>query len=102
MATVLQQQVWDKLKEIPQGRVTTYALLAEAVDKPKAVRAVASAVGKNPDLIVVPCHRVVRSDGLVGEYAGGQKKKIQLLTQEGVNIKNKKIPTVDFYIFDSN
>lgn len=91
MATELQKQVWNKLREIPKGKVTTYGLLAAAIGKPRAVRAVASAVGKNPDLIKVPCHRVVRSDGEVGKYASGQKKKIELLKKEGVVIVNKKI-----------
>ena len=91
MSTELQQQVWVTLKKIPKGKVTTYALLASAVGNPKAVRGVASAVGKNPDLITVPCHRVVRSDGQVGQYASGQKKKIQLLSKEGVQVKDSKI-----------
>ncbi len=88
MATDLQKQVWEKLTEIPKGQVTTYALLAHAVGKSKAVRGVASAVGKNPDLVTVPCHRVIRSDGSVGEYAGGQQEKIRLLRKEGVTISD--------------
>ena len=91
MATELQKAVWGKLREIPEGKVTTYALLAKAVGKPEAVRAVASAVGKNPELVVVPCHRVVRSDGSVGQYAQGQDEKIQLLKKEGIEIMNAKI-----------
>jgi len=99
MATELQKQVWQKLKEIPQGKVTTYALLASAVGEPRAVRAVASAVGKNPDLIFVPCHRVVRSNGEVGKYASGQKKKIELLKGEGVDVQEEKID-LRAYLFD--
>lgn len=91
MATELQKQVWEKLKEIPKGKVVTYAELARSVKNPTAVRAVATAVGKNPDLITVPCHRVVRSDGAVGKYASGQPAKIALLEKEGVHIKNLKV-----------
>jgi len=101
MATELQQQVWNKLKEIPEGKVTTYALLAQAVGSPKAVRAVASAVGRNPNLITVPCHRVIRSDGSVGQYAGGQVKKIRLLEEEGVRVLEKKIEDTFIYKFDN-
>jgi len=100
MATELQQQVWSKLKEIPKGKVATYAELARAVGKPRAVRAVASAVGKNPNLVTVPCHRVVRSDGQVGQYADGQEFKIKLLRQEGVSVKDKKVSLDLLYIFD--
>lgn len=100
MATRLQEQVWEKLSEIPKGKVTTYVLLAEAVGNKKAVRAVATAAGKNPNLITVPCHRVIRSDGSVGEYVDGQIKKIKLLQKEGVEVLNKKISSDFLYIFD--
>ena len=99
MATELQKAVWEKLKEIPEGRVTTYALLAKVVGKPKAVRAVASAVGKNPDLVVVPCHRVVRSDGSVGQYAGGQDEKIKLLNKERVPVSSHNKINLQEHIF---
>ena len=95
MATELQLQVWEKLKEIPKGKVTTYGLLAKAIGKPKAVRAVATAVGKNPDLITVPCHRVIRSDGSVGKYVNGQEEKIQILKKEGVVIQGNSMNSTD-------
>ncbi len=95
MATKLQQDVWEKLKEIPKGKVTTYKLLANAIGS-RAVRAVASAVGKNPYAPNVPCHRVVLSSGKIGNYTHpqGVKRKIELLKNEGIKIKNGKI--VDF------
>jgi O-6-methylguanine DNA methyltransferase len=95
MATKLQQMVWEKLKEIPQGKVTTYKLLANALES-RAVRAVASAVGKNPYAPKVPCHRVVLSSGKIGNYTHllGVKRKIELLESEGIQIKDGKI--VDF------
>ena len=69
----------------------TYAGLAKAIGSPKAVRAVGNILGKNPDLIVVPCHRVVRSDGTIGGYASGPKKKITLLQTEGVLVKDGNV-----------
>lgn len=85
-ATPLQKRVWLALTRIPRGSTVTYAALAKRVGKPRAVRAVASAVGKNPFAPLVPCHRVVRSDGTLGGYSapGGIKKKRALLRGEGV------------------
>jgi len=95
MATKLQQMVWEKLKEIPKGKITTYKLLANALES-RAVRAVASAVGKNPYAPKVPCHRVVLSSGKIGNYTHplGVKRKRELLESEGIQIKDGKI--VDF------
>ena len=95
MATKLQQMVWEKLKEIPKGKVTTYKLLAKSLNT-NAIRAVASAVGKNPYAPKIPCHRVVLSSGKIGQYTHklGQKRKIELLKSEGVRVKDEKI--VDF------
>jgi len=91
MATEFQQLVWDALKKIPKGKVVTYGELARAVGRPSAVRAVGTACGKNPRLVTVPCHRVVTSAGYVGQYAGGQKKKIALLQKEGVEVHKGNI-----------
>lgn len=86
--TVLQKKVWHALCRIPKGKTVTYAQLAKMIGKPRAVRAVASAVGKNPLAPIVPCHRVVRSDGGLGGYSGkgGLKAKRALLKKEGVEI----------------
>ena len=85
MATEFQQKVWNYLKTIPKGEVRTYTQVAAAIGKPKAVRAVANACGKNPNLVTTPCHRVIRSDGGLGGYsgAGGVARKRELLIQEG-------------------
>ena len=91
MATEFQITVWEKLKEIPKGRVVTYGELAKALGRPRASRAVGSACGANPNLVKVPCHRVVASTGLVGHYAGGKKAKIDLLQKEGIEIQKEKI-----------
>ena len=82
--TTLQIKVWKYLKTIPKGQTRTYKQVAIAVKKPKAIRAVANAVGKNPYPIVIPCHRVIRSDGKLGGYSGpgGLKLKKKLLNKE--------------------
>lgn len=68
-ATPLQRDVWRALQNIPYGTTISYAELARRSGHPRAVRAVASAVGKNPLSIIIPCHRVIRSDGNLGNYA---------------------------------
>ena len=82
IGTDLQHQVWDAIQKIPYGDTVTYKQLAENVGKPKAIRAVASAVAKNPILIVVPCHRVIRASGELGDYRGGKDIKKELLDFE--------------------
>lgn len=80
--TELQKEVWEQLKLLPHGQTISYSDLAEKTSKPKAIRAVASAVGKNLISIVVPCHRVIRSSGDLGGYAGGLTNKEKLLKLE--------------------
>ena len=82
--TNFQIKVWNYLKTIPKGQTRTYKQVAIAIKKPKAIRAVANAVGKNPYPIVIPCHRVIRSDGKLGGYSGpgGLKLKKKLLNKE--------------------
>ncbi|NBV06422.1 MAG: MGMT family protein [Proteobacteria bacterium] len=87
------QKLYDLLKEIPQGKVTTYKELAKKL-KTKGYRAIGQIVGANPNAPQVPCHRVVRSDGGLGGYAFGLKKKIEILTKEGIKIIDEKV--VDF------
>lgn len=86
VATPLQKAVWRELCNIKKGSVVTYAELAKRVGKPNAVRAVANAVGKNPFAPIVPCHRVIRSDGSIGGYSGkgGTATKKKLLKVEGI------------------
>lgn len=83
--TPFQKRVWTELTKIPKGKTITYAELAKRVGSPLAVRAVGNAVGKNPLLEIIPCHRVVRSDGKLGGYSGkgGVKRKLELLKKEG-------------------
>jgi AraC family transcriptional regulator of adaptative response/methylated-DNA-[protein]-cysteine methyltransferase len=81
--TVFQEQVWQALRRIPLGKTATYAELAAAVGRPAAVRAVAQACAANPTAVVVPCHRVVRSDGDLSGYRWGAQRKAALLKREG-------------------
>jgi methylated-DNA-[protein]-cysteine S-methyltransferase len=81
--TDFQQDVWLALGEIPYGQVRSYGDVAAAIGRPQAYRAVGNANGKNPWPVIVPCHRVVATDGL-GGYGGGLDVKRFLLTLEGV------------------
>lgn len=81
--TDFQRTVWNALSAIPWGAVCSYADIARAIDKPKAVRAVGAANGRNPLPIVVPCHRVIGSDGSLTGFAGGLDMKRKLLELEG-------------------
>ena len=84
--TKFQIKVWKYLKTIPKGQFRTYLEVAKAIKRPKAARAVANAIGKNPYAPKVPCHRVIRSDGSLGGYSGpgGIKTKKKLLKLEGI------------------
>ncbi|PZV31722.1 bifunctional transcriptional activator/DNA repair enzyme protein Ada [Escherichia coli] len=83
--TAFQQQVWQALRTIPCGETVSYQQLANAIGKPKAVRAVASACAANKLAIVIPCHRVVRGDGSLSGYRWGVSRKAQLLRREAEN-----------------
>lgn len=80
--TAFQLEVWNALRAIPYGETRSYAALARAVDRPNAVRAVGAANGANPVSLVVPCHRVINSNGKLGGYAGGLRLKARLLDME--------------------
>jgi AraC family transcriptional regulator of adaptative response/methylated-DNA-[protein]-cysteine methyltransferase len=80
--TAFQEAVWQELRRIPVGETRSYADIAAAVGKPKAVRAAGSANGANNVAVLIPCHRVVRTDGTLGGYAYGLERKAQLLNRE--------------------
>jgi methylated-DNA-[protein]-cysteine S-methyltransferase len=80
--TGFQRRVWDALRTIPAGTTWSYAELARAVGQPTATRAVGAANGRNPIALVVPCHRVIASDGTLGGYGGGLEMKRWLLRHE--------------------
>ena len=81
--TAFQRRVWQAMRAIPYGETRTYAELAAHIGQPRAVRAVGNAAAANPVVIIVPCHRVIRSDGTIGNYGGGQARKRHLLALEG-------------------
>lgn len=83
VGTAFQQAVWRAIAAIPAGQVTTYAALARAIKNPRAVRAVGTACGANPVPILVPCHRIIASDGTLGGFGGGLPLKKALLQVEG-------------------
>jgi len=82
--TAFQEAVWRELRKIPAGETRSYAQIAAAIGHPKAVRAVGTANGDNHVSVLIPCHRVIRSDGSLGGYGGGLDRKRKLLAVEGV------------------
>ncbi|MGC8555363.1 MAG: methylated-DNA--[protein]-cysteine S-methyltransferase [Candidatus Acidulodesulfobacterium sp.] len=85
--TCFQQEAWSVLRTIPAGKTISYKIQAAKIGKPSAIRAVALADKFNPILIVIPCHRIIGSDGSICGYAGGLKRKQWLLKHEGVYLK---------------
>jgi O-6-methylguanine DNA methyltransferase len=84
--TEFERAVWMKALEIPRGEVRPYGWIAAEIGRPKAVRAVGTALGHNPVPLIVPCHRVVRSDGMIGQYSlGGPHNKRAILADEGAD-----------------
>ena len=85
--TDFERDVWQKALEIPRGEVRPYGWIAAEIGRPKAVRAVGTALGHNPVPLIVPCHRVVRSDGTIGQYSlGGPENKRTILEAEGLDL----------------
>jgi len=95
------EKCYALLKQIPRGKVTTYKEMARAMGT-SAWRAVGTAMAKNNNLITTPCHRVVRSDGVIGHYALGTDKKAELLKNEGVDISGGKVNKLDAFFHKFN
>jgi AraC family transcriptional regulator, regulatory protein of adaptative response / methylated-DNA-[protein]-cysteine methyltransferase len=93
--TAFQEAVWRELRKIPAGETRSYAEIAAAIGAPKAVRAVGSANGDNHVCVLIPCHRVIRSDGSLGGYGGGLDRKKKLLEAEGHPVGEPELPLVD-------
>jgi methylated-DNA-[protein]-cysteine S-methyltransferase len=91
--TPFQRQVFDILLEVPPGQIVTYRELAQAIGRPQASRGVGSAMAHNPLPILVPCHRVIRSDGTLAGYSAGPHIKEYLLALEGVMLPLKREPS---------
>ena len=87
----IEEKIYRKLLEVPPGHVTTYGDLANAVNLKNGQRVVGQIMKKNPFPVIVPCHRVVKSDGTVGGYAYGSERKKHMLSKEGLKINNDKI-----------
>ncbi len=87
----LDQKIYKKLLDVPKGQITTYGELAKAVGLKNGQRIVGKIMNKNPYPVIIPCHRVVMSTGKIGGYAYGEQIKINLLNDEGIQIKNGKI-----------
>jgi len=93
--TAFQEAVWRELRKIPAGETRSYADIAAAIGAPKAVRAVGSANGDNHVCVLIPCHRVIRSDGTLGGYGGGIERKKKLLKAEGHPVAEPQLPLAE-------
>ncbi len=87
----LDEKVYKKLLQVPGGKITTYGELAKAVGLQNGQRAIGKIMNKNPYPVIIPCHRVVSSNGTIGGYAFGQDVKTNMLIKEGIKIHNRKI-----------
>ena len=93
--TAFQEAVWRELRKIPPGETRSYSQIAAAIGHPKAVRAVGTANGDNHVAVLIPCHRVIRSDGSLGGYGGGIQRKKKLLASEGHCFEAPELPLAD-------
>jgi len=91
----LEEKVYKKLLEVPKGKITTYGELSKAIGLKNGQRVIGKIMNKNPYPVIVPCHRVIKSDGKIGGYAWGEKVKAKMLSNEGIKIKNGKILDVE-------
>ncbi len=87
-------KVYRKLLQVPKGKITTYNDLAKAIGLKNGQRVIGRIMKNNPYPVIIPCHRVVRSDGKIGGYGYGEKVKSKMLEREGIKIKDGKI--IDF------
>ena len=93
------ERCYQVLAQVPEGKVTTYGDIASALNC-RAYRAVGRAMAENEKLVVIPCHRVVRSDGSIGQYALGLERKKELLQSEGVPVNGKKIENFREHLYE--
>lgn len=97
--TIFENKVLSLVTKIPSGKISTYQLIAAKMGDKALARAVGNALHKNPQLITVPCHRIVNSDGTIGGYAKGLAKKIQLLQNEGIRVERGKVADWAKYLY---
>ena len=91
--------VYDLLTKVPPGKVATYGDIAKALGRPNSSRAVGRILAKNPNPIIVPCHRVVKSNGQLGGYAYGEEKKKHLLENEGIQVEKSLVKNFKYSRF---
>ena len=96
---VFNQKVYSLVKKIPKGKVTTYKILAQQLGNPGYARAVGNALNNNPNLINVPCHRIVKSNGVIGGYRLGIKKKKELLIKERIKLHGQQVENLANYLY---
>jgi len=94
-----EEKIYKKLLEVPSGYVTTYGELAKAINLKNGQRVVGQIMKNNPFPVIVPCHRVVKSDGTVGGYAYGTERKKYMLSKEGLKINDDKISDFKKFLF---
>jgi O-6-methylguanine DNA methyltransferase len=85
------EKVLELTKKIPKGKVTTYSEMARAIGNPESSRAVGNALNRNTKPDIIPCYRVIHSDGSVGGYASGTEEKIRRLEKDGIEVRNGKV-----------
>ena len=100
--TPFQSECYKALEKVPPGKVISYAGLAEMIGRPKAHRAVGSAMNKNPFAPKVPCHRVVKSNGEIGGFADDSNVKIKRLHKEGVKVLDNKVVNFKSILFSES
>ena len=98
----LEVKVFDLVKQIPYGKITTYGDLGRKLGNFRLARFIGNTLNKNNQLIKIPCHRVVRNDQNVGNYRLGLAKKIELLQNEGILIKRDKVVNFSSYLYQFN
>ena len=95
----IDKKIYKKLLQVPPGKITTYGELSRAIGFENGQRVIGQIMKKNPFPVIIPCHRVVRSDGKIGGYAFGLDIKRNMLTKEGICIKNDKIENFEKSFF---
>ncbi|MFB6216334.1 MAG: MGMT family protein [Candidatus Aenigmatarchaeota archaeon] len=101
MSRSFKDDVLEIMGSIPKGKVATYKQIARTVGKPRAARAVGNALAKNPDPEGIPCFKVVKSNGEIGDYVKGREKKKELLQDEGIEVEDGKVDLKTYQCEDS-
>ena len=95
----IEEKIYEKLIQVPPGKITTYGELARSVGLQNGQRLIGQIMKKNPFPVIIPCHRVVKSNGIVGGYVFGVDVKKNMLTEEGIRIKKDKIQNFEKTFF---